>query len=240
MHPLDVENHDGYFSTFLTERKLSPSVPLYLGASYAYYHLNQTVISDGLFDQLALMLIENYETISDIDKKYITRDDLAAGTLLLSADKYPSRAKTYAAFMIAQLRDATRLYPTVFVCPACAKIYSIAGWAQKYKSARSVETPTCSMDCRTARMSSQRNARSTRRAVLPEDWCLFVVHPGQVPEEDLANRFNDIPVLYRTDTPAIGYLGGVVPPTLWPEFRSSAASLFRRPAASYQTTPLLV
>lgn len=68
-------------------RSINLAVPLYLIAAYAYYIEDDPVISDDCFDWLAKLLKENWEEIKHHHKKYLTLDDLTAGTYL---GEYPT------------------------------------------------------------------------------------------------------------------------------------------------------
>lgn len=57
-------------------------VPWYLMAAHAYYDLDEPIISDALFDELAQRLLKSWDTITHWHKHLITTDDLRAGTLL--------------------------------------------------------------------------------------------------------------------------------------------------------------
>jgi NAD-dependent DNA ligase len=77
-------------------------ISLYLVCSYAYYELDESLISDGDFDQLCKKLLEDFDDIkffSDHPHKHLlVRENLEAGTGF-SVKDYPSRvislAKTY-------------------------------------------------------------------------------------------------------------------------------------------------
>jgi hypothetical protein len=58
-------------------------------AAYAYYKEDDPILSDGLFDYLATLILKNYDTITHPHKKYITKEDLEAGTYL---GQYPALA----------------------------------------------------------------------------------------------------------------------------------------------------
>ena len=76
-------------------------VPWYLMAAYVYYYHDDQLISDADFDQMAKLLLEKYDTIEHRHKHLISKEDLAAGTLLLSEDQYPSMAKGAALHLLA-------------------------------------------------------------------------------------------------------------------------------------------
>ena len=58
--------------------------------SYAYYIDDEPLISDAQFDQLAKFILENWDAIDHPHKKFVSKNDLAAGTFL---GKYPSMVK---------------------------------------------------------------------------------------------------------------------------------------------------
>lgn len=66
------------------------AVPWYLSAAYAYYHLDRPFLSDGAFDFLAKVMVNNWPSIAHRHKHLITEDDLRGGTLLLQREDYPS------------------------------------------------------------------------------------------------------------------------------------------------------
>ena len=66
----------------LIEKNINIAVPYYLMAAYAYYKEDDPIISDYLFDYLALLILKNYDQIKHPHKRLITKDDLEAGTYL--------------------------------------------------------------------------------------------------------------------------------------------------------------
>ena len=68
-------------------KNINLAVPLYLIASYAYYIEDDPVVSDDCYDWLAKLIKDNWETINHFHKKYLTEDQLSAGTYL---GDYPS------------------------------------------------------------------------------------------------------------------------------------------------------
>jgi hypothetical protein len=73
----------------LLQKNINLSVPYYLMAAYAYYKEDDSILSDGLFDYIATLILKNYDTIVHPHKKYITISDLEAGTFL---GEYPRMA----------------------------------------------------------------------------------------------------------------------------------------------------
>lgn len=98
-------NHDAMMWRAIDGRP-NMLVPLYILASYAYYHLDRPVLSDGAFDELALALLANWSAIDHRHKHLITLDAVRAGTLLLDEADYPGMAKGAARDLIAALDGA--------------------------------------------------------------------------------------------------------------------------------------
>ena len=108
-----TRNHDRLMERE-TGAKPNCMVPWYVLASYAYYHLDQPVISDMAFDRLARRLLIDWKQVEHQHKRLISEDALRAGTMLLSEDEYPSVAKGAARALLADLRgqgDATGMSP---------------------------------------------------------------------------------------------------------------------------------
>lgn len=86
----------------LIEKSINFTVPYYLMAAYAYYKEDDPIISDGLFDYIATLMIRNYDIITHPHKKYITMSDLEAGTFL---GEYPRMAIDSLALMRKNHKD---------------------------------------------------------------------------------------------------------------------------------------
>lgn len=65
-------------------------VPWYIMASYAYYVEDSPILSDRTFDNMSKRILENWDEIEHIHKKYLNKDMLEAGTYM---GEYPSRIK---------------------------------------------------------------------------------------------------------------------------------------------------
>ena len=65
-------------------------VARYLMSAYAYYELDDPLMTDGQFDKLGTWLLTHYDDIDHQHKSLITKDDLKAGTYL---GKYPEMVK---------------------------------------------------------------------------------------------------------------------------------------------------
>jgi hypothetical protein len=70
-------------------------IPWFLGASYLYYCRNVSLLSDELYDKLALAIRKSWQLLEHPHKYLITEQDLEAGTLYsLTADDYPAVIKS--------------------------------------------------------------------------------------------------------------------------------------------------
>ena len=69
---------------------LKPLFQAYLMASYGYYILNASVISDEMYDNIAKLLLAHFADFDHQHKYLVSKDDLTAGTLYhLRGDDYP-------------------------------------------------------------------------------------------------------------------------------------------------------
>ncbi len=75
-------------------------VPWYLITAYAYYILDESLIQDHEFDSMAKELLENYETIVHRHKYLVSKETLAAGSLLLAEEDYPIIVKEVATNLV--------------------------------------------------------------------------------------------------------------------------------------------
>lgn len=104
-------NHD-----ILMERETTAKpnlmVPWYILSSYAYYHLDQPVISDAAFDRLARRLRIDWKQVEHPHKRLISEDALRAGTLLLREDEYPLIAKGSAQSLLDALKPRNAAGPS--------------------------------------------------------------------------------------------------------------------------------
>lgn len=58
----------------------SKMVSWYFAASYAYYELDDPILSDGVFDELCRRLLEQYDTIEHPHLDMVEREALKSGT----------------------------------------------------------------------------------------------------------------------------------------------------------------
>lgn len=87
---------------------LSPDmiVPWFLMASYLYYHTNQSLLSDGYYDELSKELLSRWDQVEHRHKYLITKDDLIAGSLYrLKEEEYPMLVKAAALFLVGELGE---------------------------------------------------------------------------------------------------------------------------------------
>lgn len=75
-------------------------VPWYLMAAYVYYHLDDQIITDAQFDSMAKTMLKNWDTIKHRHKYLITKEDLAAGTLLLAVEDFPTITRDTAVHLL--------------------------------------------------------------------------------------------------------------------------------------------
>jgi len=69
-------------------------------SAYVYYHLDDQIITDAQFDSMAKTMLENWDTIEHRHKHLITKEDLAAGTLLLAVEDFPEITKDTAVHLL--------------------------------------------------------------------------------------------------------------------------------------------
>lgn len=78
------------FDTYAQQRidiNVNMSIPFYLMGAYAYYVEDKPIFTDAFFDNLAKLILIEWDNIEHRHKSLVTKDDLSAGTYL---GKYPS------------------------------------------------------------------------------------------------------------------------------------------------------
>lgn len=91
---------DGQCLAAIGNRK-NAAVSWFMMASYVYYVHDLSMISDELYDQLAKQILRDWDEIEHQHKRFLTKEDLAAGTLYtLNAKDYPRIVKGAAQHMI--------------------------------------------------------------------------------------------------------------------------------------------
>lgn len=94
-------NFDRQFSAD-TARSPRTVVGWIVVASYAYYHLDVSLLSDTLFDQACKWLLDNYDDVEHRLKYLVDRDSLAAGSLYnVPMTSYPGGVR----YLAEQYRD---------------------------------------------------------------------------------------------------------------------------------------
>jgi hypothetical protein len=63
-------------------RNVNMTVPFYLMASYAYYEMDDPILSDDLYDKLAKKILNKWDTIEHYHKNLLTKDMLEAGSYM--------------------------------------------------------------------------------------------------------------------------------------------------------------
>lgn len=74
----------------IIDNNINMTVPWYLMAAYAYYELDNPIMTDAEFDNLAKLMDSNWDSIEHYHKHLIDRDNLSAGTYL---GTYPTIVK---------------------------------------------------------------------------------------------------------------------------------------------------
>jgi len=89
----------------LVATKINLAVSWWLIASYAYYILDETLISDELFDELTQVIKLNFDRIEHINKDLITEDRLSAGSAY-DLRLYPTRVMSVTQQLLEKMRQA--------------------------------------------------------------------------------------------------------------------------------------
>ena len=72
------------------DKGINVVVPWYLMLSYGYYCLDESIVSDTFFDNMAKIFLENYDNITHRHRNLVSKDDLKAGTLYhMRENDYP-------------------------------------------------------------------------------------------------------------------------------------------------------
>lgn len=80
------------------------SVPWFLMASYTYYILNKSILSDTYYDQLSHFILDNWDTLEHRHKHLLDKNGLEAGTAYyLKKDDYPWICRSAAEGLIEKL-----------------------------------------------------------------------------------------------------------------------------------------
>lgn len=63
----------------------------YLSLSFQYYHLDNTLVPDDVFDRMCVRLANEYDDIRDDIREYVDLGDVQSGTCLKGVHDYPRR-----------------------------------------------------------------------------------------------------------------------------------------------------
>lgn len=66
-------------------------VPWVLSAAYAYEHLAESIISDGLYDALSRELAQRWASVTHFHKHLLRQEWFPKGSIPLAASEYPHR-----------------------------------------------------------------------------------------------------------------------------------------------------
>lgn len=92
------------------KNSLARLVPWYLMLSYLYYKVDNSHVSDAMYDYICNQLNKHWDKIEHRHKHLIDRDQLSAGTgYYLKFDEFPTIIKTAA---VQALRD--NIQPPLF------------------------------------------------------------------------------------------------------------------------------
>ena len=76
-------------------------IPWWMIASYLYYIHDISLLSDGLYDEMARDMLDRWDTLEHQHKHLITPEDLKMGSLFrLKAEDYPGMTKGAAAHLV--------------------------------------------------------------------------------------------------------------------------------------------
>lgn len=76
-------------------------IPWWLIASYLYYIHDMSILSDGLYDEMARDMLARWDKLNHMHKHLITKGDLETGSLYrLKAEQYPGMTKGAAAHLV--------------------------------------------------------------------------------------------------------------------------------------------
>lgn len=81
---------DGMYRAVRERCTANATVSWFLMASYAYYVMNKSMVTDECYDGMAKDILAHWDEITHQHKRLITKADLAAGTLFaLKTKDYP-------------------------------------------------------------------------------------------------------------------------------------------------------
>lgn len=89
----------------LIDRDPNLLVPWYLMCSFLYYHEDEAIISDGLYDEICQRLDREWRKVDHPHKRLVKRKDLKAGTgFTLKRRDLPMRTVSAALLLLEEMR----------------------------------------------------------------------------------------------------------------------------------------
>ena len=80
------------------------ALSFFIVASYCYYVVYESVLSDECYDKMSRYLLQNWDKVEHVNKNLVTKDNLKAGSLYnLKESDYPTRVKVTADILIRDL-----------------------------------------------------------------------------------------------------------------------------------------
>lgn len=73
----------------------------YLMCSFIYYRMNDSLVSDAVYDEMAKVLLKKYDSFEHQHKHLVTKEDLEAGTLY-GIYNYPTMVRSAAMALLAE------------------------------------------------------------------------------------------------------------------------------------------
>jgi hypothetical protein len=87
------------------ERSINMTVPWFLITCYAYYHLNESLLTDEYFDSMCATMIKRWKQIQHPHKSLVDLNQLAAGSgFTLQRKQYPGMARGAAELLIREMK----------------------------------------------------------------------------------------------------------------------------------------
>jgi hypothetical protein len=82
-------------------------IPWVLSAAYAYYHLDDPILTDGMYDALCKRLYAEWDAVEHLHKHLLARVWLQKGSIPLRRNDYPLRVRGAASAAIAARKESS-------------------------------------------------------------------------------------------------------------------------------------
>lgn len=92
------------FATELFERRPQARIAWFLMLSYLYYECDLSLVSDGFFDNMCLVLKQDFKALEHPHKHLITRSMLNASSGHSLAGKFPGKVVSAATALVAKFQ----------------------------------------------------------------------------------------------------------------------------------------